>query len=68
MGNTTLIKLREVMRRTSRSKSYIYEKIKSGDFPQQVKIGSRSVAFIESEINDWIERKIAASRSTEAAQ
>ncbi|HCO6167320.1 TPA: AlpA family phage regulatory protein, partial [Escherichia coli] len=28
-----------------------------------VKIGARAIAFIESEIDDWIDQRIAESRS-----
>ena len=31
-------------------------------FPSSVKIGSRSIAFIESEIDEWINQRIAESR------
>ncbi|PHM63350.1 helix-turn-helix transcriptional regulator [Xenorhabdus ishibashii] len=60
---TSLIRLPEVQRRTSYSKAWIYKLISDGEFPQQVKIGPRSVAFIESEIDDWIAQRIAESRA-----
>ncbi|WP_141097429.1 helix-turn-helix transcriptional regulator, partial [Klebsiella pneumoniae] len=31
-------------------------------FPAAIKIGSRSIAFIESEIDEWINQRIAESR------
>lgn len=31
-------------------------------FPSTVKIGARSIAFVESEIDDWIDQRIAESR------
>ncbi|MFS1540014.1 MAG: helix-turn-helix transcriptional regulator, partial [Candidatus Phlomobacter fragariae] len=37
--------------------------IKENKFSQQVKIGARSIAFIESEVDEWIANKIAASRT-----
>ncbi|WP_338803766.1 AlpA family transcriptional regulator [Xenorhabdus griffiniae] len=60
----SLIRLPEVQRRTGYSKAWIYKLISDGAFPKQVKIGPRSVAFIESEIDDWIAQRIAASRAT----
>ncbi|VVT48022.1 Transcriptional regulator, AlpA like [Kosakonia radicincitans] len=33
-----------------------------GKFPSSIKIGSRSIAFVESEIDDWINQRIAESR------
>lgn len=57
-----LIRLSEVQRRTGYSKAWIYRLISQKRFPSTVKIGSRSIAFIESEIDDWIDQRIAESR------
>jgi prophage regulatory protein len=57
-----LIRLSEVIRRTGFGKTWIYTLIKSGRFPSQVKTGLRSIAFIESEIDAWIEKIISDSR------
>ncbi|MCP9268835.1 AlpA family transcriptional regulator [Xenorhabdus sp. XENO-1] len=58
----SLIRLPEVQRRTGYSKAWIYRLIKEDKFPKQVKIGPRSVAFIESEIDGWVDQRIAESR------
>ncbi|AZK62336.1 AlpA family transcriptional regulator [Pectobacterium versatile] len=57
-----LIRLPEVKRRTGFGKTWIYTLIKSGRFPSPVKTGVRAVAFIESEIDAWIEKIISDSR------
>ncbi|PXW62264.1 MULTISPECIES: helix-turn-helix transcriptional regulator [Enterobacterales] len=57
------IRLPEVIRRTGFGKTWIYELIKAGRFPSQVKTGVRAVAFIESEIDAWIDNAISQSRS-----
>ncbi|HCF7932385.1 TPA: AlpA family transcriptional regulator [Klebsiella michiganensis] len=57
-----LIRLPEVIRKTGFGKTWIYELIKAGRFPKQVKISERSIDFIESEIDEWIEKMIAKSR------
>ncbi|ECY8244092.1 AlpA family phage regulatory protein [Salmonella enterica subsp. enterica serovar Tafo] len=59
-----LIRLPEVIRRTGFGKTWIYKLISSGTFPKQIKIGERAVAFIESEVDEWIYKAIAASRNT----
>ncbi|MGJ0627265.1 helix-turn-helix transcriptional regulator [Xenorhabdus bovienii] len=59
----SLIRLPEVQRRTGYSKAWIYKLISDGEFPQQVKIGPRSIAFIEAELDDWIAQRIAESRA-----
>ena len=58
----SFIRLSEVQRSTGYSKAWIYRLINEQRFPQSVKIGSRSIAFIESEIEEWINQRIAESR------
>ncbi|AGH74723.1 helix-turn-helix transcriptional regulator [Edwardsiella piscicida] len=58
----SLIRLSEVQRRTGYSKAWIYRLLKENRFPQSIKIGSRSIAFVESEVDDWINQRIAESR------
>lgn len=58
----SLIRLTEVMRRTGFSKAWIYRLKGEGLFPNSVKIGPRAIAFIESEIDSFIENRITRSR------
>ncbi|MBN3344171.1 AlpA family transcriptional regulator [Pectobacterium brasiliense] len=58
-----LIRVPEVLRRVGFSRTKMYELIKEGRFPDKVKIGLRSVAFVESEIDAWIINTIAQSRN-----
>lgn len=58
----TLIRLPEVQRRTGYSKAWIYRLMSQKRFPPTVKIGTRAVAFIESEVDGWIDQRIAESR------
>ena len=55
----TLITLETVMERTSMSKSRIYDGIRKRTFPRPVRVGERRRAWIESEIDAWIEARIA---------
>lgn len=59
-----LIRLPEVIRRTGFGKTWIYTLIRAGKFPKQIKIGERAIAFIESEVDEWIYKAIADSRNT----
>lgn len=52
--NDRVLRLREVQHRTGRSRSIIYEDMRKGSFPQNIRIGSRSVGWLESEISAWI--------------
>ncbi|CAM7825516.1 MULTISPECIES: helix-turn-helix transcriptional regulator [Klebsiella] len=56
--SNTLIRLPEVQRRTGYSKAWIYRLISQDRFPSTVKIGSRAVAFVESEVDEWISQRI----------
>ena len=59
----SFIRLPEVQRRTGYSKSWIYRLISNGEFPKQIKIGTKAVAFVESEVDEWIANKVTESRS-----
>lgn len=63
----SLIRLTEVQRRTGYSKAWIYRLMSNREFPASVKLGSRSIAFVESEVDEWIAERIAA-RDKKAAQ
>lgn len=63
MEPSKLISIAAVIVKTSKSRSGIYAAIKDGTFPKPVTIGARRVAFIESEVNEWIALKVAQSRS-----
>lgn len=58
----TLIRLPEVQRRTGYSKAWIYRLMSQKRFPTSVKIGTRAIAFVESEIDEWINTRIEESR------
>ncbi|EFS1132608.1 AlpA family transcriptional regulator [Salmonella enterica] len=60
--NQSLIRLPEVLKRTGFGKAWIYRLISEGRFPTPVKIGVRAVAFVESEVDEWIQSVIETSR------
>lgn len=47
------IKLPEVKKITGVGTTKIYEMAKAGEFPRQVKLGSRAVAWVRSEVLEW---------------
>lgn len=55
-----LIKLRDVMHLTGLAQSTVYKYITDGTFPKPVSLGKRNVAWVESEIQDWIKERIMA--------
>ncbi|MDQ7729218.1 AlpA family transcriptional regulator [Halomonas sp. SpR8] len=62
-----LIKLPAVKEKTSLSTSTIYRGVERGDFPKPVRLSPRSVAWVENEVEAWIEQRIEASRQEGAA-
>lgn len=54
-----LIKLKEVMTNTGLSRSSVYRYISEGHFPKPIATGERSVAWLDSEIDDWILERVA---------
>lgn len=53
-----LLKLNEVIDRTKVCRARIYQLMELNEFPKSVKLGQRSVAWVESEIDTWIEKRI----------
>lgn len=59
----TLLRLKQVMAKTGLSRSYVYELSKKGKFPKSVKLSEKSVAWVESEIDEWIQNRIDARKT-----
>ncbi|HBC0000850.1 helix-turn-helix transcriptional regulator [Vibrio parahaemolyticus] len=60
MPNTAirLIRLSEVLAMTGLSRSSMYRSIEEKQFPEQVQLGGRAVAWVESEVQEWIRQRI----------
>ena len=41
------------------SRAHIYRLIHAKKFPEPVRLGENRIAFVESEINDWLTSKVA---------
>ena len=54
-----LLSMREVLSRTTFSKTHIYRLIKAKSFPKPVPLGLHRVAFLESEVEAWIAGRVA---------
>lgn len=52
------LRLTEVIARTGLSRSAIYLNISDGKFPQNISLSVRSVAWLESEIDTWMQDRI----------
>ena len=59
----TILRLPDVKRSTGLSRSTIYLRIAQGIFPQPVSLGRRAVGWLEVEVQEWLQRRIEASRT-----
>ncbi|WP_321277560.1 AlpA family transcriptional regulator [Thiomicrorhabdus indica] len=57
-----LIRLNLVREKTGLGKTSIYQLMKEGDFPQSIRISAKAVAWVESEVDQWIADRVQASR------
>ena len=53
-----ILRLPQVRSKTGLCRSSIYQRIASGAFPKQIDLGGRAVGWVESEITEWIDKRI----------
>lgn len=58
-----VIRLKAAKDWTGLSRSTIYAMMKSGEFPKSILIGSRAIGWLESDIKDWVDARVAASKA-----
>ncbi|MFM2482840.1 helix-turn-helix transcriptional regulator [Celerinatantimonas sp. YJH-8] len=56
---TRLIRIKKVMNMTAMSRSNVYKLMSEKKFPSTVPLGGRAVAWIESEVEEWMMDRIA---------
>ena len=61
------ISMSEVLDRICLSKTHLYRKINSGNFPRPVPLGPQKVAFLESEVEAWMAARLHAREQNEGA-
>jgi prophage regulatory protein len=59
---TRLLRRRQVESRTGLKRSTIYQRLAEGTFPKQIRLGPRSVGWLASEVEAWVQARIAESR------
>ena len=64
----TVLRREDVERVTGLPRSTIYDMMSKGTFPKPIRLGARSVGWIESEIAQWLQSRLEArDRAMEAA-
>jgi prophage regulatory protein len=61
VGMHRILRLPEVMNNTGLARSTIYKMVAAKSFPIQISLGAKSVGWLESDIQSWIEAKISDS-------
>lgn len=59
------LRLKEVIALTGLGRSSIYKFMDENTFPKTVSLGGRAVAWVESEIEEWMEKRLALRESQE---
>ena len=59
---TRLIRLPEVRKMTGLSRSAIYRNMDERGFPLSIKLGPQTIAWVESEVQDWINQQVRTAR------
>jgi len=58
----SILRRKQVELRTGLSRSTIYARIQSNQFPKPIRLGARAVGWLEAEIDEWLERQVARTR------
>lgn len=58
----TILRLPSIKASTGLSRSSIYVKMGRGEFPKPISLGDRAVGWLQSDIEKWLQQRIALSR------
>ena len=61
----SVLKLPQVIKVVSLSRASIYNYVAQGKFPKPIPLGGRSVGWLDSDIEQWIEDRVKESQETE---
>ncbi|HEB4094229.1 AlpA family transcriptional regulator [Klebsiella sp. 141196] len=62
MNSDRFLRLRQVEDKIGFGKSWIYRQIQLQQFPPSIRLNSRHVAWLESEVDEWIHQRIRLTR------
>ena len=61
------LRVPDVLARIGVSRSTLYQWLSEGRFPPSIPLGPRSVAWLERDVTEWIERKAAEAEAARDA-
>ena len=59
-----ILRLPEVQIKTGLSRSTIYLRMAKGSFPKTISLGERAIGWLNSDVDQWLDERIAASKVT----
>ena len=59
-----ILRIEKVVDKTGVAKSSLYLMMSKKLFPQAIKLGARSVGWLESEVDEWISMRVKVTRDT----
>lgn len=65
-NNQKILRIAAVKDCTGLSRSTIYLMISKGEFPKNVRIGAKAVGWVDSDLQSWIESRIARDKVVES--
>jgi prophage regulatory protein len=60
------LRLPQLQDRVPLSRASIYQKMKDGDFPAAIPIGPHAVAWLASDVDEWIDEQVRSARGERA--
>ncbi|ETZ09640.1 helix-turn-helix transcriptional regulator [Vibrio parahaemolyticus] len=68
MNELQFMSLKEVIELVTLKKTAIYDKIRKGEFPPQIRMGGNTIVFIKSELEFYLASKILEKDEKETVQ
>ncbi|MCA0935791.1 AlpA family phage regulatory protein [Vibrio alginolyticus] len=68
MNELQFMSLKEVIELVTLKKTAIYDKIKKGEFPPQIRMGGNTIVFIKSELEFYLASKVLEKDEKETVQ
>lgn len=59
-----ILRLPEVQIKTGLSRSTIYLRMTKGTFPKTISLGERAIGWLNTDVDQWLDERIAASKVT----
>lgn len=66
MDKQTIARMPDAIKKTGLSRSTIYNLMAEGKFVRKIKLSQRSIGFLESDIDQWINRQVEKSTQGES--